>query len=275
MNTIPTNYDEIFQDRVIIITGVSRSGTSILGKILGSMTPAFYLFEPAIMKYMTTNIPREVFQGILLEDYFMPIIQGRAWNLNKGDQSFIGNYLDEFQRAKCQIVLNSRINAIDYISKIKPFFIIKSNEIQPYKKELAHFFPNPLILHIVRNGNNVVSSMVKKGWWTDDFLKGHIEWMSENAPWYIKELDLWQNYSQYTRAACVWRTLVDLLQPNIKYEDLANMPLNINGLSPTELTQKHIRSLSDHKKTEHPNIINEIQQPERDKFIASMERLGY
>ena len=37
---------ELFKNKTLIITGVGRSGTTLLGKVIGSMTPVFYLFEP-------------------------------------------------------------------------------------------------------------------------------------------------------------------------------------------------------------------------------------
>ena len=50
------DYNKYLKNRVIIISGVGRSGTTILGKIIGSMENTFYFFEPAIMKYLPRPI---------------------------------------------------------------------------------------------------------------------------------------------------------------------------------------------------------------------------
>ena len=87
------DYKAIFKDRVVIITGVGRSGTSILGKLLGSMQPSHYLYEPAILKLMPAIAGDNELGAILFEDYFLPLVQGRSFNFNVLEDSSIYNYL--------------------------------------------------------------------------------------------------------------------------------------------------------------------------------------
>ena len=106
MYKIAIDYKGILKDRVIIITGVGRSGTTLLGKILGSMRPAQYFFEPTALKwlpFLPTVLPLDddaeyvydALRATLVEDYILPQIQGRNLNLNPLDDSYTYQYATE------------------------------------------------------------------------------------------------------------------------------------------------------------------------------------
>ena len=300
MYKIPTNYEALFRDRLLIITGVGRSGTSILGKLIGSMTPVYYLYEPAICKYMAFDDSHgaeckhmdEAFRAILFEDYFLPLVQGRALNKNENDDSFFGNYTDEVEILRAQRSLPQRSGALKFVQETNPLFVIKTNEAQPAFERYRRVFPGVRFIHIIRNGNDVVAGTVKKGWYTDDHMAGIVDWVEDiglvNAPWYLdreEKLEKWTNWNQTTRAACVWRTLIDFAQSDygITYEGLLYMPghicMMVNVWYPhikkTRITDRHIDAVLKHKPTKYPAVINDIQEPEREKFKALMGELGY
>ena len=97
------DYNKIFNNKIVVITGVARSGTTILAKIIGSFCDVNYLFEPAIMllvppliqkKFLSEKQGADLLKGVLFEDFYLQMIQGRYVNFNKNDDSYIGNYLD-------------------------------------------------------------------------------------------------------------------------------------------------------------------------------------
>jgi len=277
---IPTDYSAFFQDRTIMIVGCSRSGTSILGKIIGSLANTYYLYEPAIMKY--GEMAFENIRAILFEDYFLPIIQGRNLNTNKSEHSYWGNYYYGKDILKRQQILSSREKALEYVKTNKPYLVIKTNESQhqlQYYDIFRKIF-NAKRIHIIRNGIDVVSSSIKKGWYTDKHLEIIVDYLVDGIPHYIEE-DEFLKYDQITRCACVWRTLTEINNRYdyvIRYESIISDTTKFileNNLKMTPLTIKHLKSIRDHKKTKHENIINQIQQPERDKFIMLMNKLGY
>ena len=58
--------------------------------------------------------------------------------------------------------------------------------------------------------------------------------------------------------------------------DTAMVPLAMwLDLAATNLTIDHVKTIKNRKKTEHPNIISKIQQPERDRFLNLMGEVGY
>lgn len=285
---IPINYQKYFENRTIIITGVGRSGTTILGKVLGSMDPAYYLFEPAIMKYHLENslLP------ILFEDYFLPIVQGRNLNNNPTDDSCWKHYYQENFWEKTG-ALDTREKAVNHIESEKSKFIIKTNEMSGVARQILEYaFPSVRFIHIVRNGNDVINSAIKKGWYTNEYMankivdyvvvkyrKGIFE-----VPYFIKEEDQihWIDWNQVTRCACVWRTLVDGFPPYMTYESFISTPgLWVEKMTddfcliPNDLTKKHINDIRNHPERNYPNLITQIEEPERSKFINTMKKFGY
>jgi len=288
------NYKELFKDRVIIITGAGRSGTTIAGKIIGSMSPAYYLFEPAIMKLMwpESDNSAEAFRATLFEDYFSPVIQGRG-NSNEADDSFQGNYLENV--VLWQKNMRRRNDVMELIAEERPYFIIKNPEFQPNIERARMVFPGCKFVHLVRNGIDVVQSSMGRGWYTDDYCnngmieqKVHIDGMVD-MPTFATGHQSWDGWNQETRAAHAWRVLTeagltdnaDII--NVRYEDFCHEPTNMTMLlkaalylSLTDLTDKHIKSIRDHKPIKQPAFdMALIAEPEHTKFMNLMEVLGY
>ena len=290
---------EIFKNKTLIITGVGRSGTTLLGKIIGSMTPVFYLFEPALTKYIASFPYSDIFTKILFEDYFLPLVHGRG-NSNPNDWSYIGNHerwADVFYRQKR---LRRRSDALKWIENRKPLWVIKNPEFQ-HLMEYAHTHLSGVkYLHILRNGVDVMRSSMDRGWYTDRYCNEDIVEQTYNlgnirVPHFIVEhedRELWQKWTPITRSACAWRNLT---QQGIKYknrnkdsviqfryEDFCKDPERFGNhiaekfrLTMTKLTARHIGEV--YSKTpdclEIP--VSHIEQPERDKFIKLNKQIGY
>jgi hypothetical protein len=298
--TIPTSNDatEILTDRVLIITGVGRSGTSILGKVIGSMSPVYYLFEPAIMKWLYDSIDPIWFRSILFEDYFLPIVQGRHLNNNPEDWTYWRDYYMENEVIAARKYLDRRDDAIAFLKLRRPLFVIKSNEFQALMPLAQGIFPGCRFIHIIRNGNDVVNSAIGRDWYTDEWCNNYmIDWAIDNGvktPWYLDGEDVkrWPKWNAITRAACVWRHLVDsgmtfLMNKNRNGEitfyeyfiddpeaDIEDIRYDFN-LEITENTRKHIDSIESFQQKIYPNIMNDIEEPERGKFIKMMEWCEY
>lgn len=272
------DYKKALTDKVILITGAGRSGTTILGKITGSMNPAYYLFEPSIMKFIRHYTEADELRATIFEDYWLLQIQGRNINCNVIDDSYTGNYSFRFENRPLD-----RKKALERCLQSK--LIIKLTEFQDRIKWFRCLFPGAKVVHIYRDGNDVITSMIKRGWYTDEYMEtGFLDHTINKAPLFLNAQSMrnWQEYNQITRCACVWRCSVqagleekDVVQ--LRYEDLAGTDFNLladrMGLGITDLTRKHIKSIKE--PTRYDSITGEIQQPERGRFMTLMGRLGY
>jgi len=267
------NYADIFRGRVLIITGVGRSGTSLMGKILGSFTNTLYLYEPAILKYapMYKDCDLEGIRGMIFEDYFAQQMACRNWNINEDEESYYGNYW-----------YGTGIRTREQVLDCKPVFIIE-------------LFPECKVAHCIRNGNDVIKSSVKKGWYEDSYFDNVVDLMRSGASnatpsLHILDKTFYSNIKKnniYTRCAHVWNRLMNAYEeydlehgscfryeelPEYKWQTIKLMKDHFNS-EPTELTIRHFDSIREYKKSD--SIAHKIQNPERGKFIDTMGKWGY
>ena len=297
-------YEELFTNSVTIITGCGRSGTSILGKLIGSMNGVEYLFEPTTPKF--ANVEPVLCRSLMFEDFVLPALQGRNVNIDSGTESYTGYYeTDESLRLKWEN--KRRIDILPKILNKKPQLVLKLTEMQGMLSHLNTTFPGVRMIHIIRNGIDVIQSMMKPNWYTDSYMQTNsVDWVSiytddkgisYNVPWFIAvEMDKeeWIKYNHETRCAAVWRVTVEKmteLHKNIhiiKYEDLCRNPeLEMKGIidfmnierdtqvEKSDITERHISTIKEWEKSKYPDIIDKIQEPEKYKFIYLMEKLNY
>lgn len=278
-------------DRIIIISGVGRSGTTILGKVIGSMKNVFYLFEPAIMKFENN---KEIFRKVLFEDYLLPLVQGRTVNFNPDDWSYIYDYKYPYE-IKESYKLSRKSDALKWLENNNVSFVIKTNDVQNNFHFFKQVFPNCKFIHIIRNGYEVVESSINRGWFKDDY--DYMDHLIENVnmPLYLKMkiniVDYVNRFNPETRAAIVWSELnrtayYHKSEPNfyfLKYEDLCNNSgREINNITKkfnmelTNLSKIHIESIVNFKK-EKKRIycLNKINDSYRDVFIKENKKYGY
>jgi len=293
------DYESILTNRVILITGAGRSGTTILGKLIGSMDPAFYFFEPTLIKFGFSGTSMEVVQASFVEDFVLPMIQGRTVNTNPDDDSWIGHYEPEQAYKRRRQDLPRRDDALCYIERVNPKFVIKLTDFIPAIGYMRSLFPDLVCINIVRNPNDVISSGIKRGWWTDEWLMTAPELMAERTllktprPWYIKYKKAatqaqWAAWTPETRAACAWYTVrgtvhdkADLI---VDYENLAVDPgsvvsaiSDLTRLKRTEQTKLHMHSVVSHDCTTHPDVLKSVDRKIRKKIvdIANLHMASY
>ena len=290
----------ILKDSLIIITGFGKSGTTILGKVLGSMEPAIYCFEPPIMKYLREFGMTDVPAKLLFETHFLQEIQGRG-NMNVFDDSYCGNYTSIGTLIKNQQALRLREDAIKLLNEKNYKYIVKSTELQHHMELACFLFPGVRFVHIIRNGFNAVNSAILRGWYTDNYCNSAIveDMVSDltcDIPGFI-DLDcwgLWPEWNAETRAACAWRcSVVDGIRfknnypdkcVQFKYEDFTASPRKYTrylerefDLSSTFLTIGYMGNIynSSPGSKKIAAYIDKIVEPERTKFFRLNEKLGY
>ncbi len=304
---LPVNYDTFFRSRLVIITGAGRSGTTITGKLLGSMRPVYYLFEPAVLRLalqvrslgkvdVYSQLP-----AILFEDYFLPQIQGRNLNSRLSDDSGAHNYFCSLAVNEHSCDITRRQDALAHLQAENPWFAFKVPGMQCALSAFQEVFTNPLLIHVMRNGNDVVASTVKRGWFNDTYMREQVvDWVrgrraeNVNVPWYLDETSAvsFQEGNIWTRAACVWRVLTekglefkgqsDDQMAEIRYEELVEKPRRCvdrlsrkMGTEPTVITEQHVRDIERHICPAYDSIVDRIEQPERNRFVTLMNKLGY
>jgi len=277
-------YYHMLDDRMIFIGGSGRSGTSWLGKVIGSCAYVYYDYEPFTFKIaLIMGMPRELLYTFVFEGCALPCLLGQHVNFMYDPALDISghNYISDLEIADWNDKKHNRYDDMEELIERKDPFkrvAIKHIDITPYYSMLLNTFKGSQIVHIVRNGNDVIASSLKLNWFTDERYAFDFGW-----PGWVDDLSQFLKFKPATRAAVTWRTMNDpcfLKDINcMRYEDI--MPddshmLDIPGELGLQETVNTKRHMSDFKPVDHyPSVLDEIEQPERDKFCEMMEYWKY
>ena len=93
---LPQKIKNQIESKIIWLTGCARSGTTIIGNILGSMNGVEYFFEPDSLKSiffiknkMDIKSWSLLFETYLYRDLINNSLNNRKVNLNKKEDSYI------------------------------------------------------------------------------------------------------------------------------------------------------------------------------------------
>jgi len=302
------DYNKIFANNLVVITGVARSGTTLLGKIIGSFLDTYYIFEPPTFRlipplihkgYLKERQGTELLKAILFDELYLQIIHGRYINFNEKDDSYIGHYVDPELIKERWKKYRRRKDVIEVLENNNYLFVLKIPNIQPSLNVLKNLFNDIKFVHCIRDGNNIVSSSIRKDFFTQDFLnKRYIDWSNEinsiKIPWFInkKDYSFFLKWNQYTLSAYIWRILTEMglnytknNRKNVfefKFEDFIKKPMKFAGemekfvgKKQTNITRKHLDSIKSYKQLIYPDNTPKIESPEKEKFVNLRKKLGY
>ncbi len=302
------DYNKLFANNIVVITGVARSGTTLLGKIIGSFSNTHFIFEPPTFRlipplieegYLKERQGGETLKAVLFEELYLQIIHGRYINFNEKDDSYIGHYVNPEIIKQRWKKYRRRKDVIEDLENKNYLFVLKIPNIQPSLKTLKNLFHDIKFIHCIRDGNSIVSSSIRRDFFTQDYLnKRSVDWSNEissiKIPWFInkKDYQYFSKWTQYTRAAYIWRILTEMglnfADENKKYvfqfkfEDFINNPEpfvgkieKFVGKKRSDITIQHIESIKSYKQLIYPDNTPNIEPPEREKFVNLRKKLKY
>lgn len=193
-------------NRSIIVTGVARSGTTLVGNIIHSFEGNEYAFEPPALVQLFNNRPlfdvllwKYHFEHYLYEDILMPMLAGRSLNFNSNDWSYIFNAksceeirgrFDQTQRAR-EIVEHVKHHRV-------VFKLTNVVETLPF---LETEYPEMKKVIVLRHPDEVVPSMMSRGW----FASGQSNYLRDGG--LKKEGDVLLPYSISSTRANEWMSM--------------------------------------------------------------------
>jgi hypothetical protein len=292
---------------ILLITGAGRSGTGIAARILGSAERTIFSYEPswlrAIVPLLGTKELGDAAARFLLEICihdveFYPQLLGRMVNLRPGYSNTF-NYLpwDELirrlalpdRRRDYETVI--RQTGCSYVTKLPDMYLVLG--------KLLELLPQLKIVHLVRDGRDVVASGLRRQWYTDEFYRDWtVTWFADAGgptpvPWFVapEHRRRWRDWNAATRAAYGWCLMVRHalavadLHPgrvlNVGYEGFrgdvereAERIARWAGLTLSHLSRGHMRALTDYDQASYdaplplaPDVASE--------FASLQQTLGY
>jgi len=299
----------------IFITGSPRSGTTLVGKYIGSLDGVEYHYEPPLLYLLTSMVAAGSIDGgtatdilrlYLYEDLLVESVHGRRVNLRPEDDSLILNTMTWKELNRRWHEIKNREKAINEISAKGLRLAVKMPSIVNAASFLKEGFADSKLVVVLRDGRPVVKSILRKGWMTDESLSREY-WpyklggsAKTRIPSFVGEADeeSWCSMNEVTRACFTWRmdaeatlrVMTDkLFAANlmvIRYEDILNNPRKVVadlsndlGHPMTDLTEILIKNTAKPSSmTDGPDLesfYGDVEEGELNRFKATNALLGY
>ena len=223
----------------VIITGVCRSGKTLLGRILGTLKNVDYLDEPwlaTILPHFLGNnlIDPQVAKDIMasyVEELFNDVALLRQTNFRPNDQSSIWDRKNIKELYERLISLHTRDDVRNYVRNKKPTLILNLSLTNPFLFFLAESLPGCKIIHVIRNGLDVALEIEKKKWYSNEQLKKPIcngllyrihksDKFSDKyyIPWWVEKNgeEKFLKMNDFTKGLYFWRRYFELSENQIK-----------------------------------------------------------
>jgi len=256
MNIIDTNNWHEILDETIIIGGSARSGTTIMGKLINSLQNVEYVFEPPMLvslllkeSELSRESLKELLQFYFFDNFLLDCLSGRNINLNKNDDSCILNVKSE-EEIEQRYAKSFARNELEEIVR-NTTFSFKLPEIVFFLNLINIQFPKNKSILMHRNPNDVINSIVKKGWFSDKLMNIKHPCQayatkiikSVKIPYWVKGEDefFWVNAAELDRCAYYYkRVSVAMLEARnesiiVNYDSFIKEPHKIFSLIVNQL----------------------------------------
>jgi hypothetical protein len=300
-----TQFDNIKD--AVIVTGSARSGTSILGQLVSTLRGLEYGYEPQIVSVVLrllqqNHLSREVALLLLRlhlhEDLLLESAHGRRANLRPDDMTLVLNSIAWPELVRRWSSISNTADAVNYIQRNKLRLAIKNVGVMDSIDVLVEAMPQAKFVVIMRDGRDVVSSLLKKGWLTDAAL--------ESSYWPYKTVDgfripdrvedgmaeKWTRMTPAARGCYLWRRDAEhaLAEQRvgagrsliIRYEELlANASevlgaiANFVGAEMTEMSHARTRMVRPQRESADYEFLALVEADERHKFDDMNRAWGY
>ena len=227
-----------FNFKKVIITGMYRSGKSLLGKILGTLENVEFVDEPwlpTVLPHFQGNnlldprVAKDIMRSYL-EEMLNDMILLRQTNFRPRDQSTIWARKDEKEIIYRLLNLHTRDDVRRYVKEKNPVLLLNLSFTTPHVIFLAETFPGCKIIHVIRNGLDVALDVEEKKWYSNRQLKqpvcsgdlyriycSKIYFEKYYIPWWVKRGDeeKFLGMNDFAKGLYLWRRHFELAEKEI------------------------------------------------------------
>ncbi len=256
----PKSHDDALKGSVML-TGIFRSGTTILGKLVGSMKNVEFSYDPPLIStldYLIMNrmIDKEIAAGIfrtyMAEDIMLNYHHGRGYNMRPDDGSCIFNMKTKEDVDFRWKNIKGVNDAIRLMHNLKSRLVFKSVIRYTIIPTLLKYYEGMKIVEIERDPRRVLSSVLAKRWFDPELMQKedytgnwpyHPEYEDKNIPYFADEktASQWDDVNDVTRTVRILNALIkrknEVLSEikkdfpgcyiSVRYEDLLKDPKKV------------------------------------------------
>lgn len=294
--------------RLVVLTGAPRSGTSLLGRLLATLEGIDYHYEPPMvwmvsallsMGRLEPDVATMLLRVYLHEDLLCESVAGRKANLRPNDESLVLDAIGWKELVKRWSSVRNRADALDYIRGHRLVPAVKMPSIVDSVAFLANAFPESRTVLIMRDGREVVRSILRKGWFTDEGIESnywpHKVVDGRKMPHLVADADAgrWLAMNPASRACYLWRRDAELaaglrrtMAPErlylLRYEDLLSRPAETMralaqflGSGLTRLTELGLMEVRPPGAMPDAGVLADVDATELARFLAQQDEWGY
>lgn len=304
---VPEDQLDIIAD-TIIVTGSPRSGTSIFGQLISTFRSIEYNYEPQIVPVLLRLIASGdiaksaafmLLRMHLHEDLLLESAHGRRANLRPDDMSLVLKSISWKELLTRWTTIADTADAKKYIRDSGLRLAIKTVSVAEFIPLLREALPRAQFAIVVRDGRDVIASLLQKKWLTDEALQTHY-WphkhiVGKRVPDRIPDdmAERWLGMNPETRACYLWcndadtsLALMDRQRSDhvafVNYEELVTHPeptltvlAEFFGSELTEQTNAMVRTLRPYRARTDFGFLDAIDADQRVRFERLQKMLGY
>lgn len=286
LHVSPLGHDLV--SRAILITGLGRSGTTLVGRLIASCKFVEYAFEPPVLISLFSQlgkVPSDswklLFTTYLYEEVFVNGIAGRSINLNPNDDSSAWGTLGEKEvnRRLQRSWRKHEIESLLYTTR-EVSVAYKIPSLVQYLPTFLELYPDARVLHVVRGLLPTIASFLSKGWFREDDSSDLITafypysvFHSIRVPFWVKadHVEWWAEAKELERCLYYYSLNIHTNQKQVMrlaYEDLTR--------SPESTFEKLLRELNLEQGEETRSILQKVHRgsftmgPESQKLISEI-----
>ncbi|MEM4248011.1 MAG: sulfotransferase, partial [Candidatus Nanoarchaeia archaeon] len=251
--------DAVIDQNLCLLTGITRSGTTFFGKVLGSFSNVEYEFEPNFCLWIPSlaeagilekSTAKEFFKANVYELFYNKLF-GRYCNLRPSDDSCVLNFKTMSEIENKWNLLKNKDDARQYAIKNQTRLVMKMPNAQFFYGFFREVFPNIKFIHIARHPFDVALSVLKKHWLADTTFSNPsatyarknivLDGKTYSVPFWLQESSAkaFLEADEFSRGLIYWRIITEThikstvfasisdLCWEFKYEDLISCPEKI------------------------------------------------
>jgi hypothetical protein len=228
----------------ILITGLGRSGTTLVGKLIASCNGVEYSFEPPTLVSLFSQLGRLqpeswklLYATYLYEEVCVNGLAGRSINLNRHDDSSAWKTMgeEEVYHRMSQSWRKHEIESLLYDNQ-NVHIACKIPNLSQYIPAFSELFPQARILYIVRSLLPTIASFMAKGWFrkqeSDSFstqMYPYSIFNAERIPSWVRVADIewWSTAQELERCLYYYSLNIDINPERafrLDYEELVSEP---------------------------------------------------
>jgi hypothetical protein len=161
----------------IFLSGGTRTGTSMMARLIYSLDRVECFHEPAFLYaffYMIDEIGEEqwkiLLESFVFQELLLSALAGRRLNFNENDEScvFHSRPRDEIAERLARTQRHHELlpRALGYR------LAFKMPETVPQLDRLRRYYPKMTFLVMLRRPETVIASLIDRGWYSDSQMKG-------------------------------------------------------------------------------------------------------